>query len=68
MGIHDQGLDLQRILTDPDSKDFQESAAAALPESVREYYHRGDSASHESHLMSWLRDEQSNCNPRWRLR
>ena len=33
-------------------------AFAALPSTVREYYYRGDSACHESHLVNWLRDEQ----------
>ena len=32
-------------------------AYAALPETVTEYYYRGDSASHESHLIHWLRNE-----------
>jgi hypothetical protein len=30
---------------------------AALPETVTTYYYRGDSASHESNLINWLRDE-----------
>lgn len=30
---------------------------AALPETVTTYYYRGDSASHESGLIHWLRDE-----------
>lgn len=30
---------------------------AALPETVTTYYYRGDSASHESGLINWLRDE-----------
>jgi hypothetical protein len=31
-------------------------AFAALPETVKTYYYRGDSACHESGLMNWLRD------------
>jgi hypothetical protein len=31
-------------------------AFAALPETVKSYYYRGDSACHESTLMNWLRD------------
>ena len=39
-------------------------AYAALPETVTEYYYRGDSASHESHLINWLRDEEREDGPR----
>jgi hypothetical protein len=39
-------------------------AYAALPETVTEYYYRGDSASHESHLINWLRDEKREDGPR----
>ena len=39
-------------------------AYAALPETVTEYYYRGDSASHESHLSNWLRDEGRKDGPR----
>jgi len=39
-------------------------AYAALPETVTEYYYRGDSACHESHLMEWLRDEEREDGPR----
>ena len=39
-------------------------AHAALPDSVTEYYYRGDSASHESHLINWLRDEKREDGPR----
>jgi len=39
-------------------------AYAALPETVTEYYYRGDSACHESHLMQWLRDEEREEGPR----
>jgi len=31
-------------------------AFAALPETVKTFYYRGDSACHESRLMNWLRD------------
>jgi len=39
-------------------------AFAALPETVTEYYYRGDSASHESHLINWLRNEEREGGPR----
>jgi hypothetical protein len=39
-------------------------AYAALPETVTEYYYRGDAASHESHLINWLRDEEREGGPR----
>ena len=39
-------------------------AYAALPETVTEYYYRGDSASHESNLIKWLRDEERQDGPR----
>jgi hypothetical protein len=39
-------------------------AYAALPETVTEYYYRGDSASNESHLIHWLRNEDRECGPR----
>ena len=32
-------------------------AFAALPETVKEFYYRGDSACHEMELIKWLRDE-----------
>ena len=38
-------------------------AFAALPGTVNEYYYRGDSACHESHLVNWLRDEQREGGP-----
>jgi hypothetical protein len=38
-------------------------AYAALPETVTEYYYRGDSASHESHLIHWLRNEKREDGP-----
>ena len=33
-------------------------AFAALPETVKTYYYRGDSACHEYRLINWLRDEK----------
>ena len=33
-------------------------AFAALPETVTSFYYRGDSASHEKELLTWLRDEK----------
>ncbi len=39
-------------------------AYAALPGTVTEYYYRGDSASHESHLIQWLRNEEREDGPR----
>jgi hypothetical protein len=30
---------------------------------VTEYYYRGDSASHESHLINWLRNEKREDGP-----
>jgi len=38
-------------------------AFAALPPTVQSYYFRGDSACHESSLISWLRDEQRADGP-----
>jgi hypothetical protein len=38
-------------------------AFAALPETVTTYYYRGDSASHESGLINWLRDENRGDGP-----
>ena len=38
-------------------------AYAALPETVTEYYYRGDSASHDSHLINWLRNEEREGGP-----
>ncbi len=37
---------------------------AALPETVTTYYYRGDSASHESGLINWLRDEDRADGPK----
>jgi hypothetical protein len=33
-------------------------AFAALPDTVKTFYYRGDSASHEHELIQWLRDEK----------
>jgi hypothetical protein len=43
-------------------------AFAALPETVTEYYFRGDSACHEQELMKWLRDENREGGPRGAIR
>lgn len=42
-------------------------AFAALPETVATYYYRGDSACHESSLISWLRDEKRAEGPCGRI-
>lgn len=39
-------------------------AFAALPDTVKEFYYRGDSACHESDLVNWSRDEQREGGPR----
>jgi DDE family transposase len=39
-------------------------AFQCLPDSVTEYYFRGDSACYEKQLMSWLRNEQREQGPR----
>ncbi len=39
------------------------AAFAALPETVKTYYFRGDSACHESDLVNWWRDEQREDGP-----
>lgn len=39
-------------------------AFQALPETVKEYYYRADSASHEGELIGWLRNEQREGGPR----
>ncbi len=39
------------------------AAFAALPETVKEYYFRGDSACHESELLNWLRKEKREDGP-----
>lgn len=38
-------------------------AFAALPETVKTYYYRGDSACHESGLINWLRDGKRKEGP-----
>lgn len=43
------------------------AAFAALPETVREFYFRGDSACHEHRLLDWLRDEQRDDGPRGKI-
>jgi hypothetical protein len=40
------------------------AAFAALPETVTEYYFRGDSACHESGLLNWLRDANREAGPK----
>jgi hypothetical protein len=40
-----------------------QAAFAALPESVKEYYFRGDSACHEAGLLNWLRNEKREGGP-----
>jgi len=42
-------------------------AFAALPETVREYYFRGDSACYERELLDWLRDEQREGGPQGKI-
>lgn len=42
-------------------------AFAALPETVKEHYFRGDSACWERELMNWLRDEEREEGPRGRI-
>jgi hypothetical protein len=39
------------------------AAFAALPETVTEYYFRGDSACHESGLVNWLRNPKRDGGP-----
>jgi hypothetical protein len=41
-----------------------QAAFAALPESVTEFYFRGDSACHESGLVNWLRNPQREKGPK----
>lgn len=40
------------------------AAFGALPETVKTFYYRGDSACHESELMGWLRDEERADGPK----
>lgn len=42
-------------------------AFSALPETVKEYWLRGDSACYEGELLTWLRDEQREGGPRGRI-
>lgn len=42
-------------------------AFQALPETVAEFYFRGDSACDEDGLLSWLRDEKRDDGPRARI-
>lgn len=42
-------------------------AFAALPETVKEFYFRGDSACWERELLNWLRDEEGREGPRGRI-
>jgi hypothetical protein len=39
-------------------------AFEALPETVNEYYYRGDAASHEGELINWLRDQKREGGPK----
>jgi hypothetical protein len=43
------------------------AAFVALPETVKTYYFRGDSACHESELVNWLRDEDRANGPKGRI-
>lgn len=42
-------------------------AFEALPETVNEYYFRGDSACYEKDLLDWLRDENTETGPEGRI-
>lgn len=42
-------------------------AFEALPETVNEYYFRGDAACYENDLLDWLRDEERAIGPRGRI-
>lgn len=42
-------------------------AFAAVPNTVPEYYYRGDSACHESKLVNWLRNEKREGGPRGKM-
>jgi len=44
-----------------------EGAFQALPETVREFYFRGDSACEEDSLLAWLRDEQRQDGPQGKI-
>jgi len=43
------------------------AAYQALPETVKMYYFRGDSACHESRLLHWLRDGQRKGGPQGKI-
>lgn len=43
-------------------------AFASLPDTVTEYYFRGDSACYDKQLMNWLRNEQREQGPRGPIR
>jgi len=42
-------------------------AFQALPESVKEFYFRGDAACYEKQLMAWLRNEQRPLGPQGKI-
>jgi hypothetical protein len=42
-------------------------AYGALPESIQEYYFRGDSAYYDKDLLGWLRDEERADGPQGRI-
>jgi hypothetical protein len=41
-----------------------QAAFSALPDTVTEYYFRGDSACHEHDLVNWLRNPERNSGPK----
>jgi hypothetical protein len=43
------------------------AAFAALPDGLKQYYFRGDSACHEGSLLSWLQDEHRSDGPQGRI-
>jgi hypothetical protein len=47
--------------------DVAKAAFQALPETVQEYYYRGDAACHEHELLDWLRDEKREEGPAGRM-
>jgi hypothetical protein len=42
-------------------------AFAALPTTVEQFFYRADSASHESKLLTWLRDEEREGGPKGKI-
>ncbi len=44
-----------------------QAAFAALPSTIQEYFYRGDSACHESELLTWLRDPHRPHGPAGRI-